>query len=87
MGVAYREKSIYEQDKILSSQYIRDAIDAYSNAAKILPKDYDTIYNLALAFHLNGDYPDAGGIPEIHSEIRAFCKYGQPAAVLLFFWG
>lgn len=34
-----------------------------------------------------GNYPDAGGIPEIHSEIRAFCKYGQPAAVLLFFWG
>ncbi len=26
-------------------------------------------------------------LPEIHSEIRAFCKYGQPAAVLLFFWG
>ena len=33
-----------------------------------------------------GDYPDAGGISEIYSEIRTFCKHGQSAAVFLFFW-
>lgn len=33
-----------------------------------------------------GDHPDAGGISEIYSEIRTFCKHGQSAAVFLFFW-
>ncbi len=61
MGVAYRSKSIYlgaEREK--ESEYLRKAIDSYKNAAKILSKDYDTKYNLALTYHLIGDYHNAG---------------------------
>lgn len=61
MGVAYREKSLYEHDdKFLASKYLQQAIQAYKNAARILKNDYDTRYNLALAYHLSGDYQDAG---------------------------
>ena len=62
MGIAYREKSMYlddnERDNV--TQYLLKSIDAYKNAAKILKKDYDTRYNLALAYHLIGDYQSAG---------------------------
>ena len=36
------------------------AIQAYQESVKILKKDYDARYNLALAYHLNGDYNLAG---------------------------
>lgn len=61
MGVAYREKSTYVNDeKEKAAQYMLEAIKAYKNAAKILKKDYDTLYNLALTYHLIGDYQNAG---------------------------
>lgn len=61
MGVAYREKSLYEDsDREHSSQYLLNSIKAYKNAARILKNDYDTRYNLALAYHLAGDYQNAG---------------------------
>lgn len=61
MGVAYREKSLYQDgDQSRSVIYLRKAVQAYKNAARILKKDYDTRYNLALAFHLIGDYQSAG---------------------------
>jgi len=61
MGVAYREKSLYQgEDKNQSSMYLLKAIQAYKNAARILKSDYDTRYNLALAYHLSGDYQNAG---------------------------
>lgn len=61
MGVAYREKSMYLNDaQENSNMYLLKAINAYKNAAKILKKDYDTRYNLALTYHLAGDYQDAG---------------------------
>lgn len=61
MGVAYREKSLYlENQRENAPQYLRKAVEAYNNAAKILKKDYDTRYNLALALHLLGDYQSAG---------------------------
>lgn len=61
MGVAYRQKSLYEdKEREFSSQYLLKAIHAYKNAARILKKDYDTRYNLALAYHLAGDYQNAG---------------------------
>lgn len=61
MGVTYREKSIYEhENKELSIRYLLEAIEAYKHAAKILKNDYDTRYNLALAYHLSGDYQNAG---------------------------
>lgn len=61
MGVSYREKSLYEKDNSFkSSKDLRSAIDAYKKAAIILKNDYDTRYNLALAYHIMGDYHDAG---------------------------
>ena len=61
MGLAYRQKSLYVGDNwVLQREYLRKAIEAYKNAVKILKKDYDAHYNLALAYHLNGDYKEAG---------------------------
>ena len=62
MGIAYRQKSIYLADGNLAQQkkYLEQAIDAYKHAVKILKKDYDARYNLALAQHLYGDYTNAG---------------------------
>ncbi|MDD3238439.1 MAG: tetratricopeptide repeat protein [Candidatus Gastranaerophilales bacterium] len=60
-GLAYRGKSIYMGEKTLAShQYLMMAKDAYMHAKKILKKDYDTHYNLALTNHLLGNYRDAG---------------------------
>lgn len=61
MGVAYREKSLYQDGNDERSViFLRKAIDSYKNAAKILKDDYDTRYNLALVYHLSEDYHDAG---------------------------
>lgn len=61
MGVAYREKSLYQDgDKKNSAIYLMKAIQAYKNAARILKNDYDTRYNLALAYQLEGDYQNSG---------------------------
>lgn len=61
MGVAYREKSIYlEKEREHAHEYLMKAVQSYKNAARILKGDYDTRYNLALAYHLMGDYQNAG---------------------------
>lgn len=61
MGLAYRQKSIYLNDDFENqSVYLQDAIEAYKKAIKYLKKDYDTRYNLALAYHLLGDTRQAG---------------------------
>lgn len=61
MGVAYREKALYQDgQKEQTHVYLLDSINAYKNAARILKKDYDTRYNLALVYHLAGDYQNAG---------------------------
>lgn len=61
MGIAYRQKSLYAGDSItLQRQYLNKALECYKNAVKILKKDYDARYNLALAYHLLGDYNNAG---------------------------
>lgn len=61
MGVAYRKKSLYADGNTQKSrEYLMDAIQAYKNAARILKKDYNTLYNLALSYHLAGDYKNAG---------------------------
>lgn len=61
MGVAYREKSLYQNgEKTHSAQYLQEAINSYKNAVKILKKNYDAFYNLALAYQLAGNYQDAG---------------------------
>lgn len=61
MGVAYKEKSLYNNgNKERSIQNLRNSITAYQSATKILKTDYDTRYNLALSYHLMGDYQNAG---------------------------
>jgi len=61
MGVAYRQKSLYSENNYdYQVHFLREAIKAYEEAVKILKKDYDARYNLALAYHLYGDYNNAG---------------------------
>ena len=61
MGVAYRQKALYENDdQRQSSAYLLKAINSYENSIKILKNDYDVRYNLAIAYHLAGDYNSAG---------------------------
>ncbi len=62
MGIAYKQKSLYlnDDDWGLRHKYLTDALNAYKNAVKILKKDYDARYNLALTYHLLGDYHNAG---------------------------
>ena len=60
-GVAYRQKSVYmDADKQSREQNLMKAIDSFKSATKIMKNDYDSMYNLALAYHLNGDYNLAG---------------------------
>lgn len=65
-GVAYKQKSVYLNDEYeMRRQYLLKALNAYKEACKILKKDYDARYNLALTYHLLGDYQEAG---------LAYCK-------------
>ncbi len=60
-GVAYKQKYVYiEDDWEFRRQYLLKALDAYKEACKILKKDYDARYNLALTYQLLGDYKEAG---------------------------
>lgn len=63
-GLAYSKKAFYVDDKKdelrLKRKYLYDAAEAYENALKLLGSDYDTSYNLALTYHLVGDYKKAG---------------------------
>lgn len=61
MGLAYREKSMYLNDKNESQiPYLLKSVQAYKNALRILKKNYDATYNLALVYHLMGDFQNAG---------------------------
>lgn len=61
MGVAYKQKALYSNNNwYIKRQYLLNALDAYQHAAKILNKDYDTRYNLALTQQTLGDYHNAG---------------------------
>ena len=60
-GVAYKQKSVFLNSEYeMRRQYLLKALDAYKDACKILKKDYDSRYNLALTYHLLGDYHEAG---------------------------
>lgn len=60
-GVAYKQKSIYlDYDYEYRRQLLLKALESYKEACKILKKDYDARYNLALTYHLLGDYRNAG---------------------------
>ena len=65
-GVAYRQKYIYQEGKKdYELKYLKYAIASYKEAIKILQDSYDAHYNLGLAYHLYGDYRNAG---------LAYCK-------------
>lgn len=60
-GVAFRQKYIYQEGKKdYESKYLKESIAAYKEAVKILKSSYDAHYNLGLAYHLYGDYRNAG---------------------------
>lgn len=61
IGVTYRLKSLYENDDWEKQRkYLAKAIEAYKKSLKIDPKNYDTLYNLGVAYHVAGRYDDAG---------------------------
>lgn len=61
MGIAYREKAMYLNDNIENqTPFLLQSVKAYKNATKILKNDYNAQYNLSLAYHLIGDYQNAG---------------------------
>ena len=61
-GVAFKQKALYLplEKKYLAYKYLGDAVEAYSKALKILKKNYDVYYNRAVAYHLRGEYREAG---------------------------
>ena len=66
MGVTYRLKSIYQDTRREHQmEYLQKSIAAYNNAIEYLPDNYETYYNLGLAYHLYGDTNNAG---------LAYCK-------------
>lgn len=65
-GVAYRLKSLYANDDWeLQRKYLSKAIEAYRQSIEIIPNSYDTQYNLGLAYHISGNFEEAG---------KAYCK-------------
>jgi len=62
MGRAYRQKALYltDQERHLTVPLLLKSADAYEKACKILKKNSDARYNLALDYHLMGNYRDAG---------------------------
>ncbi len=67
MGRAYRQKALYltEQERYQEVPLLMKSADAYEKACKILKKNSDARFNLALDYHLLGNYRDAG---------RNYCK-------------
>lgn len=66
MGRAYRMKAMYlagtevSENASMSTPLLLKSAEAYEKAAKILKKNSDVRYNLALDYHLMGNYRDAG---------------------------
>lgn len=61
IGVTYRLKSLYANDNWeLQRKYLAKAINAYKKSIEINPKSYDAQYNLGLAYHIAGNYDEAG---------------------------
>ena len=61
-GRAYREKAMYLTDnqRNMTVPLMLKSADSYEKACKILKKNSDARYNLALVYHLLGNYRDAG---------------------------
>lgn len=62
LGVAYKQKYFYanKASSLERREFLRRSLEAYQNAVKILKKDYDAIYNLALTQQIMGRSSEAG---------------------------
>ena len=62
MGRAYRQKALYltDAERHMTTPLLLKSAEAYEKACKILKKNSDARYNLALDYHLLGNYRDAG---------------------------
>lgn len=61
-GVAWRQKAMYlpKEKQYLMYEYLGNAIEAYTKSIKFLKDNYDLYYNRAVAYHLRGEYREAG---------------------------
>ena len=60
MGLAYKSKALlYAQDPFQSRNFVQKAAESYEKAVRIEPINYDSHYNLALAYHILGEYKKA----------------------------
>lgn len=61
-GLAYRGKAMFltDEERDLENILLRKAADSYEKSHKILTKNSDVVFNLALTYHLMGSYRDAG---------------------------
>ena len=62
MGKAYYQKAFYlpKENKDQKREYLSKAATAYENAVRIVKNDFNMFYNLALTYHILGDYRKAG---------------------------
>lgn len=62
MGKAYSQKSLYtpKEEITKKKELLGKAANAYENAVLIIKDNYNMYYNLALTYHLLGDYRKAG---------------------------
>lgn len=61
MGLAHRWKTLFTpREKLYNNPHLIEAIKAYNKALIFNKKRYDTLYNLALTYHLVGNNKDAG---------------------------
>ncbi len=66
LGVTYRLKSLFANDDWdIQRKYLVRAIKSYKKSLKIVDKSYDTQYNLGLAYHIAGNWDEAG---------KSYCK-------------
>ncbi len=65
-GHTYRMKSLYSNDDWeIQRKYLAKAIQEYKKSLEISPNSYDTLFNLGLAYHISGNYDEAG---------KCYCK-------------
>lgn len=61
-GLAYRGKAMFlpDEERELENVLLRQAAESYEKSHKILTKNSDVVYNLALTYHVMGSYREAG---------------------------
>lgn len=61
-GLAYREKAMFlsDEDREMELGLLRKAAESYEKSHRILRKNSDVVFNLALTYQVMGNYRDAG---------------------------